>query len=561
MKTFRVKEDLRETSTRWWCVTVQEFARNCNVVLKISLKGPGKTTTTCKSQTIDTLTKSSRSCDRNCVSALKHSMRRPMCWSGDYLCWQRWNHQFTSGFNTKRILLHTRIPTSRSSRRRSLLGWDLLCVMIRRRQISSVSTEQYFEMVWWVSWKDAGSDIPGSGQIHFKSEWSVNETVESARSWFIGTKPNEDRGSRTSVQSMIQPDSSDQSLLECATEPVMTWTTDLEIQQHHAESIHYLVLIKILWSRSGYKKYTEIGPVLEVKTFCHLNVHGIEIQIPSTSGDNTNVWVVISRGSNRYVDELRYKDPEYSPGNLEEADYGSMQETDAEQPTTQSRPQCISHLMTTFLFTKGNGKTSLPLSTATKMSWDTVSQYLLESGYVTKIAVTEKQMEQFIRDRHVRSWNLHSWSKQEIPSLTEIGSITSGREAARHDFSIARIPPAPYCTFELFKDTLGEIWSNQRWWVMSLHLSFNWKQFVISPRMLIQFEVSLGGGAHCREKRKQRRTTNCVLHSPGSLGRRDWRRISEVTCRNQERYTTRLSWNTLRTPSTGSIWPRHRKKT
>ena len=223
-----------------------------------------------------------------------------------------------------------------------------------------------------------------------------------------------------------------------------------------------------LWTQN----YAEIGPVLEVNTFCHLDVHGIEIQIPSTSGDNTNVWVVISRGSNRYVDELRYKDPEYSPGNFEEADYGSMQETDAEQPTTQSRPQCISHLMTTFLLTKGNGKTSLPLSTATKMSWDTVTQYLLENGYVTKIAVTEKQMEQFIGNRHVRSWNLRSWSKQEIPSLIEIGSITSGREAARHEFSIARILPAPYCTFELFKDTLGEMWSNQRWWVMSLHLQF-----------------------------------------------------------------------------------------
>ena len=47
-------------------------------------------------------------------------------------------------------------------------------------------------------------------------------------------------------------------------------------------------------------------------------------------------WVVISRGSNRYVDPLRYKDPEYSPGSLEEADHGSMQETDAEQPTIQS---------------------------------------------------------------------------------------------------------------------------------------------------------------------------------------------------------------------------------
>ena len=38
--------------------------------------------------------------------------------------------------------------------------------------------------------------------------------------------------------------------------------------------------------------HTEIGPVLDVKTFCHLDKHGIEIQIPSTSGDNTNVWMV-----------------------------------------------------------------------------------------------------------------------------------------------------------------------------------------------------------------------------------------------------------------------------
>ena len=60
------------------------------------------------------------------------------------------------------------------------------------------------------------------------------------------------------------------------------------------------------------QRYTEIGPVLEVKTFCHLHVHGIDIQIPSASGDNTNVWVVISRGPNGYVDELR-QDPEYSP--------------------------------------------------------------------------------------------------------------------------------------------------------------------------------------------------------------------------------------------------------
>ena len=57
-------------------------------------------------------------------------------------------------------------------------------------------------------------------------------------------------------------------------------------------------------------KYTEIGPVLDVRVICHHNVYGIEIQIPSTCGDNTNVWVVMSRSSNRYVDELRYRESE-----------------------------------------------------------------------------------------------------------------------------------------------------------------------------------------------------------------------------------------------------------
>ena len=52
------------------------------------------------------------------------------------------------------------------------------------------------ELVWWVCCTDAWSDILRSGQIHFKSEWSVFETAGFARSWFFGIKPNDDRGSR-----------------------------------------------------------------------------------------------------------------------------------------------------------------------------------------------------------------------------------------------------------------------------------------------------------------------------------------------------------------------------
>ena len=60
-------------------------------------------------------------------------------------------------------------------------------------------------------------------------------------------------------------------------------------------------------------EHTIIGPVLQVRTTCYLDIYGIELQFPSTSGDDSKSWVVISRGANRYVEELRYNDPDYSP--------------------------------------------------------------------------------------------------------------------------------------------------------------------------------------------------------------------------------------------------------
>ena len=80
------------------------------------------------------------------------------------------------------------------------------------------------------------------------------------------------------------------------------------------------------------QNYTEIGTVGDVKVTCLHGRHGIEFHIPPTFGDTNKVWVVISRGPNRYVEELRHRDPDNS---LEEADYESMQDTGQEQPTIQ----------------------------------------------------------------------------------------------------------------------------------------------------------------------------------------------------------------------------------
>ena len=102
MKTFRVKE-VSGNCNEVMCLADQEVAGNCNEVLKINL-----TTTMCKSHTLDTLRKSSRTCDKNWVSVLTLSTRRPTCRFGAYLCRQRWIHQFILDFNIKRIWVANR---------------------------------------------------------------------------------------------------------------------------------------------------------------------------------------------------------------------------------------------------------------------------------------------------------------------------------------------------------------------------------------------------------------------------------------------------------------------
>ena len=55
---------------------------------------------------------------------------------------------------------------------------------------------------------------------------------------------------------------------------------------------------------------TTIGPVLEVTTSCLHGKHGVEIRIWSLSEDNTQSWVRISHGSNKFVIDSNNNDTE-----------------------------------------------------------------------------------------------------------------------------------------------------------------------------------------------------------------------------------------------------------
>ena len=51
---------------------------------------------------------------------------------------------------------------------------------------------------------------------------------------------------------------------------------------------------------------TKIGPVLEVTTSCLYGKHGVEIRIWSVGQDNSQSWVRISYGTNKYVVDSNY---------------------------------------------------------------------------------------------------------------------------------------------------------------------------------------------------------------------------------------------------------------
>ena len=55
---------------------------------------------------------------------------------------------------------------------------------------------------------------------------------------------------------------------------------------------------------------TKIGPVLEVTTSCLYGKHGVETRIWSLSEDNTQSWVRISHGSNKFVIDSNNNDTE-----------------------------------------------------------------------------------------------------------------------------------------------------------------------------------------------------------------------------------------------------------
>ena len=84
---------------------------------------------------------------------------------------------------------------------------------------------------------------------------------------------------------------------------------------------------------------TKIGPVLEVTASCLYGKHGVEIRIWSLSEDDTQSWVRISHGPNKFVIDSNNNNTE-SPEDLPEEQASQLKMKDfAARSKAKAKPQ------------------------------------------------------------------------------------------------------------------------------------------------------------------------------------------------------------------------------
>ena len=223
---------------------------------------------------------------------------------------------------------------------------------------------------------------------------------------------------------------------------------DMEISSHRAENTRYLGVIEILRSKFWIQKYTEIGPVLDAKIICHLEVHsGLEIQVTTTSGRQHPSMFELSCPETQ-IDTMMSYDTEIQKHILEK-----LIKNVCRTRIKSNRPFNRKRQMITFRLMNGNGKTSLPMNSADTSG--NLTRKLSVSWYDMKIAETEKQMEQFIGNRFPKL--VITFRRDRSRELTDRdGSLSFGKEAAKPASSIFTILAKNYGTSEPFKVTQEE---------------------------------------------------------------------------------------------------------
>ena len=92
--------------------------------------------------------------------------------------------------------------------------------------------------------------------------------------------------------------------------------------------------------KDGFKETRDLDPVLEITTSCLYGKHGIEIRIWSLSEDNSQSWVRISHGSNKFVIDSNTNDTEVPEDQHEEQSLKLNVKDFAYRSKAKAKPQC-----------------------------------------------------------------------------------------------------------------------------------------------------------------------------------------------------------------------------
>ena len=316
-------------------------------------------------------------------------------------------------------------------------------------------------------------DICGSVQIYFRRKWPDFQTVGSAKKLvlvgsMVRRQPQTERFVwncwRDHLQRFEMMNSDEQLRTvcdgRCRIHNTSLWRN---VQQNWwwcewwTWKVNRILLrIHTIWNSSKFWDENLDSKVFRIRTSSPCRTHLSSWQTvisrgpnPSTSGDNTNVWAVISRGPNRTVDEIRCRDREIV---LAEADYEGMRDTNQGQPIVQLEMS----------------DDHIPIPAR---KWQDIIANEFSHKYTNlrsrKLSVKWYDMKNFSRQRNRWSSSLEIGTSEAhnyvpkgrtpwINSLTQIGSILYRTEATKKDSSIVWNLEICCCTSEPSKDTQEE---------------------------------------------------------------------------------------------------------
>ena len=193
-----------------------------------------------------------------------------------------------------------------------------------------------------------------------------------------------------------------------------------------------------------------IGPVLEVTTSFQYGKHGIEIRIWSVGQDNSQSWVRISYGTNKYVIDSNHNNTEIPADPHEDQTSQTSVKAVAARSKAKAKPQKREPVDTPSI---------IPMHERKRIDIEPSEPTLAAYEVSKKVTIKQysgKTMEQF-------NFGEFNFIFEIIPHKYSIGLMSVGNlvwqqeEVRKGDISFALIVQEQFFTSVLFRDTLDVI--------------------------------------------------------------------------------------------------------